>query len=434
MGDVDKPDKKILINNFKINLFSKNKNELYNIISEFIFIFQVQYFLENILIFLLEYFVNTNYLLFYKFQNCINFINTNNKKELFLNNKVVYLYDLIEELFKLNKNNKISEFYYKKNKEVKLEYETEIILKTFHNIHYKLYNYIINYIPNELHKYFCELLFYYFTQNKLKFFNLLNTIINKFSKNKKLIKYVETTNSDFKDNLIILLFHITKIINILIYEKNKLFEEYYNIIENIFYWNLKKNNIYSRINLLFILFEILFDLQNVILNNKENLIIINNIESDIDYKLEYNKITDINKLKLINLIKTNLNYNLIFENHLKLINLYNIKIKKQVKKNLSKNKINSMDNSNSNNFLKKNTNSSTNNNKDILELTEYLFTIININKDKYIDKHNKINKNRFLLNQTCSKNININCNDTLFNSINNNNNNFNIIKLDHLYK
>ena len=433
---MDKPDKKILLNNLKISIFSKDKDKIYTYISEFIFIYQIEFLLENILVFWLEFFINLDYINIFKFNNCLNFIETTNKKEIYLINKNVVLYDFIDEFSKLKKNNVISELYYKKNKEVKLEYNSEIISKNFNEIHFKLLNYIQTYIPKELNNYFIELLFYFFTQNKIKFFNLLNTIINKFSKNKKLIKFIETIHSDFKDNLLILLINISKVINILIYNNNKLFEEYYNIIEKIFNWNLRKNNIKLRINLIFILYDVLFDIENVIKFNKDVLIKIKNSENELEEYIDYEKNNDINKLKLINCFGNNINYKIIYENHIKLINLYNLKIKKQVNKKKSINNVNSMNKNFSNNS--NNSNNSDNstksniNEKTIEELSEYLYTIININNEKYQDKNNKINHNRFLLRQNCSKSIDIDCNENIFSSFSDNKNSLNIVKLNRI--
>jgi hypothetical protein len=93
-------------------------------------------------------------------------------------------------------------------------------------------------------------------------------------------------------------------------------------------------------------------------------------------------------------------------------------------KNFSNNSNNS---NNSDNSTKSNINEKT-----IEELSEYLYTIININNEKYQDKNNKINHNRFLLRQNCSKSIDIDCNENIFSSFSDNENSLNIVKLNRI--
>ena len=64
---MDKPDKKKLLNNLKISIFSKDTDKTYTYISEFIFIYQIEFLLENILVFWLEFFINLDYINIFKF-------------------------------------------------------------------------------------------------------------------------------------------------------------------------------------------------------------------------------------------------------------------------------------------------------------------------------------------------------------------------------
>jgi hypothetical protein len=169
----------------------------------------------------------------------------------------------------------------------------------------------------------------------------------------------------------------------------------------------------------------------VIRFNKDVLIKIKNSNNELEEYIDYEKNNDINKLKLINCFGNNINYKIIYENHIKLINLYNLKIKKQVNKKKSINNVNSMNKNFYKNSLNSNNSTKSNiNEKTIEELSEYLYTIININNKKYQDKNNKINKNRVLLRQNCSKSIDIECNENIFSSFSDNDNSLNIVKLN----
>ena len=102
---------------------------------------------------------------------------------------------------------------YKKKYETKMLYDPSIIINKLNKINYNIWNEIKLYLPNEHHKYFLELIYLLSSNNKEQFNNLLNTIINKFSKI-KLIKNVETINQNFNDCYILVFLNYLKNIKI----------------------------------------------------------------------------------------------------------------------------------------------------------------------------------------------------------------------------
>jgi len=197
-------NKKTMIENYKIGVFDKDINNVQLYTSDFICNNQVQLLLEVIIEMYFEFYINDTSIV-KNISNCIEIIKNFNK--IYLTQEKIHFNILSNQLIFLEKTDKK---YYKKGYEVGLSLDRTILLKNLVDINKKTYITIVQYVPPETHNHFLELIYYISSSNKNKVFDLLNTIINKFSKI-KLIKNIETINEGFKDHIIILLFELFKI-------------------------------------------------------------------------------------------------------------------------------------------------------------------------------------------------------------------------------
>ena len=360
--------KKIMIENLKISLFEKNINNIHLYTCDFICNNNAILLLETLIEIYIEYYNINNIEINNLINNCITNIKNNNKhiylcddRMLFntLSNSIIFL-------------NKINSKYYKKNYEVALQLDSKIILNNLDNINLEIWENIKPYLPYDQHKYFLELIYYISSKNINSVFNLLNTIINKFSRKTKLLISIETIDNNFKDHLIILLLELFK------YYKNHInsekLEKYYEIYSNIFYWKLKKGNIQKRSSIIFILFELILS-RNVIDKGKLNVIInydeINNVYSQLIEYYELDKVIKTPKKK---------------EAKKKSVNKSEEKEQKE-------------------------------------ENMDYLFTIVNYNNKSLRNKQNKVERNNYRLNRESNnyKPITIDGNDSILeNEVKNN--------------
>jgi hypothetical protein len=157
---------------------------------------------------------------------------------------------------------------------------------------------------------------------------------------------------------------------------------FYDLYFNIFNWKLKKSNLYNRVSIIFLLFDL-------ILSNK--LINSSTIQNDID-------------IKFINNI------------YQQLIEFYELPKEKKKKVNKTKQKQSS---------TKQNNNAKQEENDK--NRIEYLYTIIDINNKELQRKSNKVSNNKIKLKREIrNKPINLQCEDRIFSSFTNNE--FQIIK------
>jgi hypothetical protein len=202
-------------------------------------------------------------------------------------------HNLVHKLLKnIPKNLGSKKLYYINKLEGKLNYQlsNKYILKNLGNIHIEVYRKIREHIPREEEIYFLELLFYFNNQNRLRCFEILNTIINRLGRKKKLLNPVITYSSNIakslETNYIILLFNIVRIYKEEFKKYNEKYENIYSYLTNIFNLGLKKSNIYERCSILFVLIELMFDMSKLVESDYENIpkeMIDNLYEYLIDY-------------------------------------------------------------------------------------------------------------------------------------------------------
>lgn len=374
-------NKKTMVENFKISIFEKNINNIHLYTCDFICNNHATLLLENIIEMYIEFYSINNIKINSIINNCINIIKDNNKQIYLIEDKIQFNI-LANYIIFLNKS---ASEYYKKHFEVSLLLDSSIILNNLDNNNLDKWNYIKEYIPYNQHKYFIELIYYISANDKTKVFNLLNTIINKFSKKTKLLKNIETINNAFKDHLIILLLELFKLYKNQI--NNSRLNKYYDMYTNIFYWKLKKGNIHQRSSIIFLLFELILS-RNVINKSKMNVII------------NYDEINDV---------------------YSQLITFYELnKVKKTVKKKQNKKTNEQKEINEQNNNEEKEENE--------VNKMEYLFTMCNFNNKSMRNKSDKVQRNNYRINNLneISKPIDIDCKKSLFD--NDTKNNINIIK------
>ena len=392
--------KKTMIDNLKISFFNNDNQNIHIYICEFIVNNQTDTLLETLIELYCDYYSSLNIKTLNKINTCIDIVNNKNKY-LYLEENRNAFNDLGNDLNNLIKTKAL----YKKKYETKLLYDPDIIINKLNKINYNIWNNIKQYVPIEQHKYFLELLYLLSDNNKEQFNNLLNTIINKFNKT-KLIKNIETLNQNFNDNYILIFFELFKNYKNL-YNNHKI-NNYYDLYYNIFNYKLKKSNINNRISIIFLLFDLLFADKN------KNTYYHNKIKLD---------------LSLVNNI------------YLKLIEFYELpkEIKEPKKRSKprkkSSNTNNDTKNSESDNeTTTSNKSKSSRNNPDNDINVDYLYNIININNKEIKRKRNKVNNNKFKLNNSkiIQKPINIDGDEKIFSSYINND--IDIIKLNNRIK
>ena len=242
--------KKTMTENLKISFFNQDFQNIQIYICEFIVNKQTDLLLETLIELYCDYYSSLNQKTLTKFNTCIDIVKNKNKN-LYLSEDKLVFNDLGNDLNNLIKTQNL----YKKKYETKLLYDPAILINKLNKINYNIWNEIKLYVPNDHHKYFLELIYLLSSNNKEQFNNLLNTIINKFSKT-KLIKNVETINQNFNDCYILVFFELFK-------KYKSLFNDfkinnYYDLYFNIFNYKLKKSNINNRLPLIFLLFDLLF--------------------------------------------------------------------------------------------------------------------------------------------------------------------------------
>ena len=298
----------------------------------------------------------------------------NNKKHLYLNPNRTLFNHLSYDIINLNK----TQNFYNRKFEVKLSIDPSIIISSLNKYNLSIFNNIKLYLPSNQHRYLLELIYFLSTNNQENFNNILNTMISKFSKD-KLEKNVESINMNLNDCYILIFFELFRKYKELYNDPyiNNIFDMYY----NIFNFKLKKSNINSRINIIFILFHSL-------MNNN------NNIKTNY-YKTNYNPDID--------------NINQIYN---KLIEFY--ELPKEIKKNIKKpSRKKSKDNDSSKDTTSNSSNNNDSNDNDI-DNVDYLYTLINFNNKAYKKKLNKINNNKKNLKNIINKPININGNECVW--------------------
>ena len=370
-------NKKTMIENYKISIFNKNLKEIHLYTCEFICNNHPDLLLEIIIELYLEFYITNNIDIIKNINECIDILKNLKKNEIYLDDNRLLFNNISNDFYYLNKPDNI---YYKKKYEIKLQLDPDILLNKLNQFNYNIWENIRQYIPLEQHKYFLELIYYIKKKNNIKFFNLLNTIINKFSKKTKLLKNIETINPTFKDNYIMIFFELFK------FYKNSINDAklnyFYDLYFNIFNWKLKKSNLYNRVSIIFLLFDL-------ILSNK--LINSSTIQNDID-------------IKFINNI------------YQQLIEFYELPKEKKKKVNKTKQK---QTPAKQNNNAKQEENDK--------NRIEYLYTIIDINNKELQRKSNKVTNNKIKLKREIrNKPINLQCEDRIYSSFTNNE--FQIIK------
>ena len=372
-----------MTDNLKISFFNNDIKNIHIYICEFIVNNQTELLLETLIELYCDYYSSLNIKTLTKLNTCIDIVKNKNK-HLYLNDEKILFNDLANDLNNLIKIQNL----YKKKYETTLIYDPSIIINKLNKINYDIWNDIKEYIITDHHKYFLELTYLLSTNNKVQFNNLLNTIINKFGKT-KLIKNVETINNNFKECYILIFFEFFKKYKNLYNDHN--INNYYDLCYNVFNFKLKKSNINNRLSIIFILFDLLFKKYNRVnyYNNKTKLDIeyINNI---------YNQLIDFYELST--------------------------EIKKPKKKNTIKKKEDKEKNYNKKEDTEKDYNKKEDN------ITDYLYTIINFNNKEHNRIQDKIQENNNNLIIQSKKPININGDQKIFTSFNNND--INIIKLN----
>ena len=360
-------NKKTMIENYKISIFDKNIDNIQLYTSDFICNNQAQLLLEIIIELYFEYYINDTSII-KNISNCIEIIKNFNK--IFLTQEKLHFNILSNQLMHLDKSD---QKYYKKGFEVKLSLDRNVLLKNLVDINRKTYIAIIQYIPPETHNHFLEIIYYISSSNKNKVFDLLNTIINKFSRI-KLIKNIETINEGFKDHIIILLFELFKIYKN--YVNNPKLNNTFDICYEIFNWKLKKGNIKQRTSILFLLFEMLLTNKSYSIRSKNTDIDVNKINSIYSQLLEYYGI-DKNKMKA----------------------QAEAKAKKEMKKKNAKRTTNSKTESDVDAYTNghnadENTNDNENEDNGIDPKMSYLFNIFDYDKKELKHRSHKVEKNK----------------------------------------
>ena len=261
--------KKTMSDNLKISFFNQDYQNIQIYICEFIVNKQVDLLLEILIELYCDYYSSLNQKTLTKLNTCIDIVK-NKDKNLYLKEDRLVFNDLGTDLNNLIKTQNL----YKKKYETKLLFDSSIIINKLNEINYNIWIEIKQYLPTEQHKYFLELIYLLSSNNKEQFNNLLNTIINKFSKT-KLLKNVETINQNFNDNYILVFFELFKSYKNLFNDFK--INNYYDLYYNIFNHKLKKSNINNRISLIFLLFNLLFK------DNNRNTYYNNKIKLDINY-------------------------------------------------------------------------------------------------------------------------------------------------------
>lgn len=381
--------KQSMIDNLKILFFNNDIHNIQIYICEFIINNQVDSLLDTLIELYSYYYASTNIQTISKFNKCIDIVK-NNKKHLYLNPNRTLFNHLSYDIINLNK----TQNFYNKKFEVKLSIDPSIIISRLNKYNLSIFNNIKLYLPSNQHRYLLELIYFLSTNNQENFNNILNTMISKFSKD-KLEKNVESINMNLNDCYILIFFELFRKYKELYNDPyiNNIFDMYY----NIFNFKLKKSNINSRINIIFILFHSL-------MNNN------NNIKTNY-YKTNYNPDID--------------NINQIYN---KLIEFY--ELPKEIKKNIKKpSRKKSKDNDSSKDTTSNSSNNNDSNDNDI-DNVDYLYTLINFNNKAYKKKLNKIDNNKKNLKNIINKPININGNEKIFSSFTEND--VNIVKLNNI--
>lgn len=381
--------KQSMIDNLKILFFNNDIHNIQIYICEFIINNQVDSLLDTLIELYSYYYASTNIQTISKFNKCIDIVK-NNKKHLYLNPNRTLFNHLSYDIINLNK----TQNFYNRKFEVKLSIDPSIIISRLNKYNLSIFNNIKLYLPSNQHRYLLELIYFLSTNNQENFNNILNTMISKFSKD-KLEKNVESINMNLNDCYILIFFELFRKYKELYNDPyiNNIFDMYY----NIFNFKLKKSNINSRINIIFILFHSL-------MNNN------NNIKTNY-YKTNYNPDID--------------NINQIYN---KLIEFY--ELPKEIKKNIKKpSRKKSKDNDSSKDTTSNSSNNNDSNDNDI-DNVDYLYTLINFNNKAYKKKLNKIDNNKKNLKNIINKPININGNEKIFSSFTEND--VNIVKLNNI--
>jgi len=370
-------NKKTMIENYKISIFDKDSDNIQLYTSDFICNNQSQLLLEIIIELYFEYYINDTSII-KNISNCIEIIKNFNK--IYLIHEKIHFNILSNQLMYLEKSNKN---YYKKGFEIGLSLDRNVLLKNLVDINRKTYITIVQYVPHETHNHFLEIIYYISSSNKNKVFDLLNTIINKFSKI-KLIKNIETINEGFKDHIIILLFELFKIYKN--YVNNPKLNNTFDICYEIFNWKLKRGNIKQRTSILFLLFEMLLTNKSYSIRSKNTDIDVNKINSIYSRLLDYYGI-DKNKMKA----------------------QAEAKAKREMKKKNAKRTTNSKSDSKSdtqsdveaytnNNINEENHDEKSNNKNDensIDPKMSYLFNMFDYDKREVKHKSHKVEKNKY---------------------------------------
>jgi hypothetical protein len=388
-------NKKSMIENYKISVFDKDINNVQLYTVDFICNNQSQLLLEIIIELYFDFYINDTSII-KNISNCIEIIKNFNK--IFLTQEKIHFNILSNQLMFLEKTDKK---YYKKGYEIALSLDKNILLNNITDINKKTYIKIIQYVPQETHNHFLELIYYISSSNKNKVFDLLNTIINKFNKI-KLIKNIETINECFKDHLIILLFELFKIYKN--YVDNPKLDNTFDICYEIFNWKLKKNNIKQRSSILFLLFEMIVTNKTYSIKSKNTTINIDNINSIYSKLMEYYGI-DKNKIK----------------------SQSGKKLKKEIIKKNNRNKNNRNDieknkhdiEQNKNDYENKYDNYTENDKSDENEIDfkmKYLYNLFDYDKKEIKHKNHKMERNKHNMMNNINKPIQLDCNDKIFNA------------------
>jgi len=384
--------KKNMSDNLKISFFNQDYQNIQIYICEFIVNKQVDLLLEILIELYCDYYSSLNQKTLTKINTCIDIVK-NKDKNLYLKEDRLVFNDLGTDLNNLIKTQNL----YKKKYETKLLFDSAIIINKLNKINYNIWIEIKQYLPTEQHKYFLELIYLLSSNNKEQFNNLLNTIINKFSKT-KLLKNVETINQNFNDNYILVFFELFKSYKNLFNDFK--INNYYDLYYNIFNHKLKKSNINNRVSLIFLLFNLLFK------DNNRNTYYNNKIKLDINYA---NGIYD----KLIQF------YELPTE-----IKKKPNKPKKKPVKNKSKENLEELHENSENNINNNQQNRKVEKEPDF----SYLYTLVNFNGKLYKKKLDKVDSNKRELRRYKRKPISIDGAENIFSSYSENS--INIIKLN----
>ena len=390
--------KKNMTDNLKISFFNQDYQNIQIYICEFIVNKQSDLLLEVLIELYCDYYSSLNQKTLAKFNTCIEIVK-NKDRNLYLKEDRLTFNDLGTDLNNLIKTQNL----YKKKYETKLLYDPAIIINKLNKVNYDIWNNIKQYLPTEQHKYFLELIYLLSSNNKEQFNNLLNTIINKFGKT-KLLKNVETINQSFNDNYILIFFELFKSYKNLFNDFK--INNYYDLYYNIFNHKLKKSNIYNRVSLIFLLFDILFK------NNSRNTYYNNKIKLDINY---ISQIYD----KLIKF------YELPTE-----IKKKQSKPRKKTEKSKVKQSTNSISDTNNvdNDNNDNNDNDDKNNRRQEKEPDySYLYTLVNFNGKSFKKKLDKVDYNKNQLKKYKRKPISIDGAENIFSTYSENS--IDIIKL-----